>query len=449
MTKVLLIQPNYNIDRLGEEGATMPLALVELATFIKEKGHEPKILDRNLDYDNDGLIKMLHDFEPDIVGMTCYTSPVIKDIMQISEIVKKNSKALVIVGGVHATLAPDTLLDFPHIDYVVRGEGEYPLLDICELIDKGKANKKNMLKIENVNYNKMRGFINPDDIPAPDYDLLEVRRYGIAIFCTSRGCPGRCKFCYNLGRQLRFYNTDKVIKTINHVLGKYKIKEFTIADDNFANLSKRCVDICNVLERYKGIFHIFLRVDQTDEKVLKNLKKAGCWAIQFGFESGNQRILDFIGKGITVKDNLEAVKKCKKLGIFVDGSFMMGLPTETANEMKQTADFIKKSKIDAPNVKVFKPYPSTELYDYAVKEGILSPPKTLQEWAEYGDLTEGNPNVSEIPTYLLLKTVNELNTKQSNLMYAKKALLLILRGHIRYALNKIKSTVKSKLRRLL
>ena len=116
MAKVLLIQPNYDTSNpyRWKSEAWMPLALVSLATYIRDKkGHEVKILDRNLYYDNQKFIKLLEKFNPDIVGLTCYTSPAIKDIMQVSKLVKENSRAIVLVGGPHATLEPKSLLDYP------------------------------------------------------------------------------------------------------------------------------------------------------------------------------------------------------------------------------------------------------------------------------------------------------------------------------------------------
>ncbi len=444
MAKILFIQANYDIDNPQDYTPWMPLALIELATLLKEKNHGVKILDRNLFFNNAGLIRILKNFNPDIVGMTCYTSPVIKDIKQISKIVKENSNALVIIGGVHAALEPKSLLDFPYIDYIVKGEGEYPLLEICELIDKKKADKKNILKIENINHNEMRPFINLTELPIMDYDLIDVKKYPVATFYTSRGCPGRCRFCYNLGRKLRFYDTEKTIQMITQVLDKYHIREFTIADDNFANLSNRTTKICNSLSKYNAIFHIFLRVDQTFDKVMKNLKKAGCWSIQFGFESGSQRVLDFINKDTTIQQNINAVKQCRKYKIFVDGSFMLGLPTETIKEMNETVSFIKKYKPDSVDIKVYKPYPSTELYEYSIANKLMERPKTLEEWENFCDLKEGYPNVSKIPTPLLLKTVNHLS-KTSSSIYFKKAILLLANRHFNYTLFKTKQIIKNKL----
>jgi radical SAM superfamily enzyme YgiQ (UPF0313 family) len=445
MVKVLFIQCNYDINNLHYLAPWMPLALVELATFIREKGgHEVKIWDRNLHSDDLSLINFLKTFNPDIVGMTCYTSLVIKDIKHVSKIVKENSNAKVIVGGVHATLEPKSLLDFPSIDIVVRGEGEETLLEICNLLDKKKSNDKSLLKLKNVNYNLLRPLLDLNTVPVPDYSLLDVKKYPVATFYSSRGCPGKCKFCYNQGRQLRYYNTKKFIETLSNVFEKYHIREFTIADDNFANLSKRSEEICNFLSKYNSIFHIFLRVDMTQDKIMKNLKKAGCWAIQFGFESGNQRVLDFIGKGVSVQQNINAIQQCKKHHIFVDGSFMIGLPTETMSEVKDTVNFIKTYKPDAVDIKIFKPYPSTELYNFSVQNNLMAPPKTLNEWESFCELKQGEPNVSNTSTEFLVKTINNLS-KTSYLTYLKKTALLLKGGHINYALFKTNYILKRKL----
>lgn len=429
---MLFIQGNYDLFSKEKNVPWMPLALVELATFIREKGgHEVKILDRNLNPNDSYLINVLKNFNPDLIGMTCYTSLVIKDIKHVSKIVKENSSAKIIVGGVHATLDPKSLLDFQYIDYVIRGEGEETLLEFCNLLDKKDFDNKLILKLENVNYNPLRPFLNLETVPIPDYELLNIRKYPLPTFYSSRGCPGKCRFCYNQGRQLRYYNKDKFIETLSNVLDKYKLREFTIADDNFANASKRCEDICNYLSNYNSIFHIFLRVDMVYDKVMKNLKKAGCWSIQFGFESGNQRVLDFLGKGVSVQQNIDAIKKCRKNKIFVDGSFMVGLPTETKQEVQDTIRFIKKYHPDAVDVKIFKPYPSTELYDFSVKNNLIISPKNLDEWESFCELKQGNPNVSQVPTEFLIKTVNDLS-KTSYLTYLRKTSLLLMNGHFNY-----------------
>jgi radical SAM superfamily enzyme YgiQ (UPF0313 family) len=234
------------------------------------------------------------------------------------------------------------------------------------------------------------------------------------------------------------------MQTFSNVLDKYHIREFTIADDNFANLSKRSGEICNFLSKYNSIFHIFLRVDMVQDEVMNNLRKAGCWAIQFGFESGNQRVLDFIGKGVSVQQNAHAVKQCKRFNMFVDGSFMIGLPTETIVEVKDTVNFIKTNKPDAVDIKIYKPYPSTELYTLCIQKNLMTAPKTLTEWESFCELKQGVPNVSETPSEFLVKTVNDLS-KTSYSTYFKKTARLLMNGHFNYTLFKTKYILKRKL----
>lgn len=444
MVKVLLIQPNYDITNKTQEHPWMPVALVELATFVNSKGHNARILDRNLYPDNQHLKKFLEEFKPDIVGMTCYTSPVIRDLRLVAKFVKENSSAMVIIGGIHATLEPKSLLDFKYIDYIVRGEGEGVLLDLCNLVDEGKATKNNILKLDNINYNPTRPLINLYELPVTDYELLEVSKYPFASFYTSRGCPGKCKFCYNQGKSLRFYDTNKVMETMRRVFEKYHIREFNILDDNFANMSVRTTKICNFLSKYNVIFHCFLRADQTTDKVMSELKKAGCWIIQFGFESGSQRMLDFMYKETKVEQNELAIKQCKKYGMFIDGSFMIGLPTETIEDIHRTIAFIKKTKPDISNVKIYKPYPSTDFFYYCMKHNLIKVPKNLDEWIEFCELKEGNVNVSEAPTKFLLEIMKKYDRPSTFKTSLRKSLFMLRNGHLGFLIYKLKEALKNR-----
>jgi radical SAM superfamily enzyme YgiQ (UPF0313 family) len=448
MTKVLLIQPNYNIDSKDKMTPWMPIALVELATYIKEKGHEAIILDRNIHPEESILLNKIKEFNPDIIGMTCYTSLVIKDVLNIAKLTKENSKALVIIGGIHATLEPKSLLDIPDIDFVVRGEGEMPLLEICNIIKEKGIDKEAIAKVQNVNYNDMFPLLDLKTVPMPDYDLLEVKQYRTPTFYTSRGCMGQCKFCYNRGRRLRFYDTDKVIKVMTGVIEKYNIKEFTIADDNFATLGERTERICDALSKYDVIFQCFLRADQAHEEVIKNLKKAGCWVILFGFESGSQRVLDFINKRTLVEQNAKAISMCHKYNIFVEGSFIVGLPTETEDEMKETMAFIDKYKPDSADINIFKPFPHTDLYELCIAEGSIKNPQNLKEWIPYCNINSANPNFSKIPTEAIIAMVAKYN-KTSKIAYMKKFVLLLLNGRWNYAYLKVKTYIVNRTKMFL
>jgi anaerobic magnesium-protoporphyrin IX monomethyl ester cyclase len=443
MAKVLLIQPIYN-PYIKNNPLWIPLPLIFIGSIVKDKGHVVRIIDRNLYTSDEYLINAIKQFSPDIIGLSAFIGKPLIDLIKTSKIIKENSDAIVVVGGVQATIEPQLLLDVKSIDYVIRGEGELAMLEICDLIDKGK---KDFSKILNINLNPMRPFIDLNKYPLPDYNLIEVKKYPRMTFITSRGCPGNCTFCYNnyfwgkLGRKcLRMYNAENAIKMITEVVEKYKIREYTILDDNFADLSKRCSDICNSLSKLDSIFQCELRADFTHDEIMKQLKKANCWSVQFGIESGSQRILDFIKKGVTVEQNAKAIKQCKKFKIFSDGSYMLGLPGETIDEMKLTIDFINKNKTDAICAKKFTPFPGTEIFDYCVNKNLLKKPTTIEDYFSYEFTNSPEPNVSEIPTELLMNTVKEYSYGGFD-SYMKKAVMLLKGGHFSYVYWKLKERI--------
>ncbi|MFA5992274.1 MAG: radical SAM protein [Candidatus Pacearchaeota archaeon] len=446
MAKFLLIQAKYGTNQIP----WIPLAQITLGSALLSKNNEVKVLDRNIDKNDESLLSTLRNFDPDIVGMTSMTGFMLLDIINVAEIVKNNSKAIVVIGGVHATADPESLLDCKFIDYIVRGEGEEVLIEMGSLIDK---KKKDFSKLKNVNYNPVRGLINLNDYPAPDYSLIHVKKYPLTIFTTSRGCPGNCTFCYNeyywnrvvKNKCVRYYDANKTLNMITGVVDKYHIKEFMIVDDMFATMSKRTFDVCEGLSKYNVAFHAYQRVDFTQDEIMKALKKAGCWALQLGVESGSQRMLDFIQKNVTVQQNADAIKQCKKYGIFVDAAFMIGLPTEKKEDVDQTAEFIRKNKPDAFNINIFMPYPGSSLFEYCLKKKLITRPETIEEWKKFFSKKTGDINVSDVPTEYLMKILKEFSKKDS-LTYLKKTYRMLSSGHYRFVVSKSKNILMRKLK---
>ncbi len=442
MAKVLLINPMFNFN--SKRNPWIPIGLITLATVVNQQGHEGKILDRDIEKSDEKLINILRNFNPDIVGLQSYIGQTLLDLMKVCEIVKNNSNAIVVVGGVMATVKPEPFYECRNMDYIVRGEGELVLLEMCELIDK---NKKNFSKLQNVNDNPMRPFINLNDFPLPDYSLTDIKKYPLVSFITSRGCPGKCTFCYNdfyygklQKKCLRMYNTENTIKMITNVIEKYKIKDFIIVDDNFANKSQRSFEVLNALEKYNVLFQCELRVDNAYDEVIQSLKKAGCWSILFGIESGSQRVLDFIQKETTVQQNADAIIKCRKFGVYSDASCMLGLPKETVEEMMLTVNFLKKYKPDSITANKFTPYPGTNIFEYCLKENLIKEPKTIEEYSNF-EINNSKLNVSEIPTDKLLETINMLQ-KKSMITDLKKSLRTLKTGHYNHFFIKVMNRFK-------
>ncbi|MFA5020221.1 MAG: radical SAM protein [Candidatus Pacearchaeota archaeon] len=447
MAKVLLVQPHNNLKDKTEILAP-PSSLIYVATAIEHK-HPVKIYDRNLSYDDEAFLSYLKEYNPDIIGFTAMTSTILYDIMHLGPIIKKEfPKAITIVGGVHPTIEPDSLLNEPYIDYILRGEGEEAFLEFCDTFDK---NPRKLGTLKNINKNPMRPFLDINKLKFPNYSLVDVSKYSQFFIITGRGCPGTCTFCYNLGMWgkdgspcVRVYDIEKTKMLFKELIEKHNIVDFTIGDENFITFKERSIEVGKFLrDNYKGKinFLIFGRADfmKINEESLPILRDAGCHTIQMGSESGSQRILDFLNKRISVKTQAEAMDICRRNKIFSDASFMVGIPTETYEDMELTEKFLKETKPDISDIKVFNPIPGTKIFDDLVAQGKIKKPVTLEEWAEWtGNWRDMKHNFSEVSDEVLEKMASRLWAQNYYRGRIKKALYWIKMGRFRYVLKKVK-----------
>lgn len=437
MARILLIQPNMSFwtSDLKETPPNIPLGLIYIGTVLKQK-HSVKIYDRNIRKTDNELVRELDNFKPDIVGVTSMTGMMLRDAIKVSKIVRENTKAIIVWGGVHASLRPKNTLKNDFVDYVVRGEGELAMLEMANLFDKGK---KNFSKLKNVNFNPMREFVDLNKIPFPDYDLIDMTRYEPLCISTSRGCPHRCAFCYNDGfwgkegmKRLRSYSAENSIKMITYLTKKYNRKRIQILDDNFGCELDRTQKICEGISKLGLKFHCYLRANYTTDTLMSALKKGGAWVIQFGFESGSQKMLDLMKKDVKVEQMIHAVRQCKKYGIICEGSFMIGLPEETVEDLKKTMRFIDLYPPDIGGAKIFHPYPSTPMYDYCIKENLIKEPASLEEWADFNIQDRTNINVSKVPDRMLIEYQRIIDRKLIIKGYVKKFFKMLRQGYIPY-----------------
>jgi len=413
MVRVLLVQPHDDI-RLKKRklDACTPLSLIFVGTAIEDY-HDIKIFDRNLNTKDKYFLNFLKAYNPDIIGFTSMTSLMLLDLIHLAKLIRKFfPNKIILVGGIHATLEPESLLNTSYIDYIIRGEGEESFKEFCDVY---AQNPLKLTTLKNINLNPLRPYVEMDTLKLPNYNLINLKNYEHFYVNISRGCPGNCTFCattkcwgINGNPFVRSLSTEKSLSLFKNLIERYKIKTFEIVDDNFLSFKSRALTICNYLEKYSVNFWCFSRVDKIDDIILRSIKKAGCHTIQMGFESGSQRILDFLNKKVTVKQNIEAILCCKRNKIICDASFMIGLPTETIKEIIETKNLIKKYKPDIPNVKIFNPLPGAPLFDFCLKRGLLKP-RTLEEWAIWtGDHRAVKHNVSELTDTDLTKIAHEL-----------------------------------------
>ena len=372
------------------------LSLPSIAAVLLHENHDVRIFDLEL-HDNsmEKLKELINIFKPDFVGITG-TTPLYKQIIEISRFVKDIDKNIkVIIGGVHATVKPNEFLSKETIDIVVVGEGDFTIMDI--------VSEKNLKDIKGIIYKKGGKIIkNPrrelikdlDKLPFPAWHLIDVKKYVSSYLSarknpcgpleTSRGCVFGCTYCnkHIFGRTFRVKAVKRVVDEMEHMV-KAGFKEIHIQDDGFSTDMKRAKNICDEIVRrdinipwslFNGI-----RVDRIDEELAKKLKKAGCYQAALGIESGNQDVLDAVHKGIKLEQIRKAVKILKAEGIEIFGFFMLGLPGETEKSMQDTIDFAKELDLDIVKFDVTIPYPGTELFEEWDKKGLI---KTY-EWSKY------------------------------------------------------------------
>jgi anaerobic magnesium-protoporphyrin IX monomethyl ester cyclase len=439
--RILLVQPSFSYKNIAEEELNPPLWAIYMGTYLKEKGHTIKVFDRNIQTDYKDFEKVLHEYNPDYVGFSILTGRLIYDAIQLSKTVKELTGAKVVWGGVHPSLLPEGCLKEEYVDYVIRGEGEAAFSNLIS----------GLMDAPGVNTNELAPLINIDDLPDPDYSLVDLSKYEAMTISTSRGCPFRCTYCINRGfygkegrQSWRGLSPERTIKLFTNLATKHHQKNFVIVDDNFTSNQQRTIQICEGIKKLKLRIYLFSRVNYMNEETVKALKQAGVFQIQFGLESGSQRVLDYIKKDMALEQAKNAVELCKKHGIMVDGSFMIGIPTETEEELKMTEEWIKQLKPDYCGLKVFHPYPGTELYDQCVVEGRFTPPDTLEGWAEISTM-EANLNMSDIPTKTLVATQKRVESFIMSKGYTKKLVSMIKQGHLP-SIKKVKRAVQHLLR---
>ncbi|OGR47131.1 MAG: hypothetical protein A2X33_02490 [Elusimicrobia bacterium GWA2_51_34] len=351
-------------------------------------GCEVKVIDATVDKLNYAQIEELMRREsPDVVGIQAMTHTLI-DALETAKTAKRVNKNIhVCLGGPHISIYPEETLNFPEVDSVVMGEGEYIFADLLRAIIHGKdlSSVKGIMFKNNgkVISTGSRDLIeNLDELPFPARHLTPINKYWsilsrfspVTTIITSRGCPYKCIFCErpHLGKKFRFRSADNVVNELQAAV-ESGIKGFSFYDDTFTLNRNRVHDICDdVIKRKLNIsWSIRARVDSVDEAMLKKLKSAGCSSIHFGVESGNPDILRVLKKDIGLDQIKSAFYWSRKLGIKTLGYFMLGNPTETRDQILETIAFAKKLNPDYIHVSLTTPFPGTQLYRMGFEKGVL------------------------------------------------------------------------------
>lgn len=398
--KVVLINPGLDNKWASPHP---PLNLGYIASYLEANGIEARIVDELAGQD---VSKELQRLRPDIVGITA-TTPLALDAYRVANITRKMG-ILTVMGGTHASIMTEEALN--NVDIVVIGEGERAMLDIV------KGEKSRIVKAPY--------FKNLDELPEPAWHLMDMEFYltcqkripvnhlrlfpsekRIAALITTRGCSYACIFCYNSWRDtpIRFHSAERIFSTIRCLMERYSADTFFFIDDDLMFNKNRFKRLCNLIIE-NGLSLLWgcqSSANTIDKEILQLAKKAGCFQVNFGFESGSQRILNILKKGkFTIEKNARAVKLCKEAGLRSWATFMVGNPTETIDDIKATFNFIKNNHIDGVGIHITTPFPGTELWNWC-KEHNLIPEKI--DWSIFNTSQVSLPACDTIPPELIQK----------------------------------------------
>lgn len=376
---VLLINFYYPESGYGERLLFPPLGLGYLSQYLEEKGVVVNILDMGTGNDMASaytlVLAKIADVKPDLLGVSLNSICFPQSMEILSNIKKKHPEIPIVVGGPHASSKGTILLnDHVFLDFVIVREGEKPLSELCagEPID----------KIQGLCWRDADGTVsNPDkpsinlsEFPFPRYNKFALNAYGatdaIGIL-TSRGCPFNCGFCQQsslLGKKWRGRPVDEIIRELRYWKNKGK-KIIHIIDDNFAMNKERVLTLSRriVEENLNDLNYVLvggIRINQTDEEVLVSLKEMGVKVIPFGIESGSDRVLKFIKKGMTVSQANKTIDLATRMGFAVKLFFIIGLPTETWAEVQMSFALAQKYPVREVKFFNFIPYRDTPLMDW-------------------------------------------------------------------------------------
>ncbi len=385
------------------EGPYPPLGLGYIASYLKRYGnfkYDIRIIDGNA---RDDLEKGIVEFEPMIVGFTGH-SPQIREAVSISKMVRAWRKDVFqIIGGVHVSADAENTLRRGGFDVAVIGEGERTFTEVVDTfigLSRHAVRKiRGTAFIEDGRFvvnNRMEQITDLDTIPFPSRDLFDMDHYlglsfgirgrvmsAVTSITSSRGCPYDCLFC-GVGivfKKVRHFSREYCVEEISELVSRFGVRGLYFADDTFIVDKKRIVRFCELMIK-SGLARRICWTAQAranlvgwkDLELLKLMKAAGCVQLEYGFESGSDRVLGILKQNrVTVADNQRAIDVTNKAGLRILGTFIVGTPDETEADLEMTKEFIRKNlnKIDYFQTFICTPFPGSPLYDLCRRRGIV------------------------------------------------------------------------------
>ena len=411
--KFSFISPSPAPETPGKvEAAWPPLGILYCATLLAENGTEVSVLDQAAQrFSSRQALQWVKRETPDILGFSVLL-PSFKEALNIAKQVKtRNPNTVTVFGNYQATFNAERIIEkYPYVDIIVRGEGEHTSLELAKCLEK----KGDLKEVAGITFRKNGKAVSTperqllkslDDLPIPNRSLIDARYssdiFGIKVatrkftsIVSSRGCPFGCSFCACTTFAHRLWRPRSVENIMNELnfLQSEGFEQFLFVDDNFTLNPKRVVKLCRRIREEKMDIEWWCdsRVDNCTYDMLREMVKAGCKLLYFGVESGNQRILDYYKKGITPAQSKSAVQKARKAGVeVIVGSFILGAPDETLEEIQNTLKFSHELDIDVPQLNVLGTFPGTSTWNELVAKGYVD---ENQHWENGVYVSEVSPH---------------------------------------------------------
>ncbi|MCU0914695.1 MAG: B12-binding domain-containing radical SAM protein [Planctomycetes bacterium] len=417
--RILLIDPPF-YRFMGFYNRYFPIGLVSIGTVLRDAGHDVLVYDADgnenpawMDYtrlpahfpqylaslrQNDHPIlteirETLRRTAPDAIGISIWTSYA-ASAFRLAQIAREIfPDRPILMGGPHATAKADEILRLaPAVDYVVRGEGERTALELVQQLAGGRVNPG---VIHGLSYRE-QGQIHHappreacrdlDEFPIPDRRLLlNHGRYtpeDMGLVMTSRGCPYACTYCATETRRVSYRSPGHILEEIRLVKNCYGTVQFSFKDDSFTVHRQRIEALCEqLLAARLGIrWECTTRANLVSADLLRTMKRAGCNSIKIGIESGSERILGEMNKGLSLDQMRQAAALLRQAGIHWTGYFMMGVPGETAQEVNETWTLLNELRPDYATMGAYEPFPGTAMFAEGVRRGLVKENMLLEDF---------------------------------------------------------------------
>jgi anaerobic magnesium-protoporphyrin IX monomethyl ester cyclase len=371
-----------------------PLGLLYLSSYIRRHGYDPHVIDLKVErLDDAALVSRLRTVNPEVIGIGAFTADM-HSLHPTARLLKRAfPSAPLVVGGPHPSTDPDDVVANEAIDCAVLGEGEATFLDLLNTLGAGRSlDGVPGLALRGANGKAIRTpprepILDLDNIPFPAWELIDIERYAsfhgatpvgkrryMSIF-TSRACPYQCTYSHTIfGKEFRCRSPQNVVAEIRELKARYGIRVIEVSDDIFNLNWKRSTEVCQAIATadlgMRISFPNGLRADIMREELLRAMCDAGTYFISYAIETGSPRLQKLIKKRLDLEKAREVIARTAKAGIYVNGFFMMGFPTETREEVRMTIDYACSTRLHSASFFLLCPFRGTEIYEQATRAGM-------------------------------------------------------------------------------